>query len=156
MTNSSRDLSGSDNISRPSVLVCINCLYHQKSGPGKTSVRIVFDALEDCKFEEKVQEIHFDTRSNTSRYKGTCMIRRKVLHHDLVQIGCRHHILDNVRETFDKGMYGFYLPRNANFNLFKGRLEWTSIAFKTLPVMNMQQVLLLISKHKRLKLMFLE
>lgn len=90
----------------------------------------------ECKFEEKVQGMCFDTTSDTSNRKRTCVNLEKLLGHDLLHIVCRHLILQNFTgAAFDEAL-GFL---SVSVQLIK-QVKNSKV--------NMQPLLLLILKTK--------
>ena len=88
------------------------------TGTGKDQAVAFLKILEDWKIKEKVHGLVFDTTSsNTGIHKGASTLIEDGIGHELVHIGCRHHIMEVVLGHVFTSLFG--ATSGPNFQIFK-------------------------------------
>lgn len=76
-------------------------------GTGEEQAAACLKVLDDWNIKEQVQGLVFDTTSsNTGIHRGACVLIEKTIGHELVNIGCRHHVLEVVLSSVFTAVFG--------------------------------------------------
>lgn len=69
------------------------------SGTGQAQADAVMEVLRDWEVEDRIVALTFDTTaSNTGRFSGACILIEQALGRQLLNLACRHHMLELVVE----------------------------------------------------------
>lgn len=76
-------------------------------GTGSEQAAACIAVLDEWEIRDAVHGLVFDTTaSNTGIHTGTCVIIEKILGRELVNIGCRHHILEVILGSVFTALFG--------------------------------------------------
>jgi len=108
------DITGSkETVDRIAVIVTGNGLEKLLAvpkigrGTGEEQAAACLKILDDWKIRDKLQGLVFDTTSsNTGIHKGACVLIEKAFGRDLVNIGCRHHVLEVILSNVFTALFG--------------------------------------------------
>jgi hypothetical protein len=108
------DITGSkETVDRIAVIVTGNGLEKLLAvpkigrGTGEEQAAACLKILDDWKIRDKLQGLVFDTTSsNTGIHKGACVLIEKAVGRDLVNIGCRHHVLEVILSNVFTALFG--------------------------------------------------
>lgn len=76
-------------------------------GTGNEQAAACLKVLDEWKIRDVVQGLVFDTTSsNTGIHKGACVLIEEALGRELVNIGCRHHVLEVVLGNVFMALFG--------------------------------------------------
>ena len=76
-------------------------------GTGNEQAAACLTVLDEWKLRDVVQGLVFDTTaSNTGIHKGACVLIEEALGRELVNIGCRHHVLEVVLSNVFTALFG--------------------------------------------------
>ena len=74
---------------------------------GLSQARATYDALEDWGCEDNVIGLCFDTTSsNTGRIQGAVIRLESMLGRPLIQLACRHHVLELIVGAVARAIFG--------------------------------------------------
>lgn len=78
-----------------------------ESGTGEEQAVACLKVLDDWNIRHKVRGLVFDTTSsNTGIHRGACVIIEKAIGHELVNIACRHHIMEVILSSVFTALFG--------------------------------------------------
>jgi len=76
-------------------------------GTGEEQATACLKTLADWKIQDNIQGLVFDTTSsNTGIRRGACVLIQEALGHELVMIGCRHHVMEVVLSSVFTAQFG--------------------------------------------------
>lgn len=76
-------------------------------GTGSEQAAACLTVLDEWKIRDAVQGLVFDTTSsNTGIHKGACVLIEEALGRELVNIGCRHHVLEVILSNVFTALFG--------------------------------------------------
>lgn len=76
-------------------------------GTGLNTAQAVYDTLIDWRSEGDVEVLNFDTTaSNTGHMNGACVLIQGMLQRILLELACRHHILELILKSAFHSKFG--------------------------------------------------
>jgi len=88
------------------------------TGTGADQAAACLKVLDDWKIRDKVHGLVFDTTSsNTGIHKGACILIEEALGREIVNIGCRHHVLEVILSNVFTAVFGG--TRGPEVGMFK-------------------------------------
>ena len=65
-----------------------------------TTAAVIYDTIQDWNIADRIRGLSFDTTAvNTGRVGGVCVLLEQKLNGKVLQLACRHHVLELVLEA---------------------------------------------------------